>query len=72
MNVRTRKPAPAPVIDLGGRVAVIAEVNGRMVYKTVERVFPASKVKAAEVLRRHGFAGGWLIDGTGDREWVDA
>lgn len=61
------KPTPVPVIDAGGAVKVIDESGPVPRWKTVDTVFPASEVKAQEVMKRHGLTTAWLFDGTDKR-----
>lgn len=71
--MKTRKPAPLPVIDLAGAVKVIEENGSKPpVWKTLARVPAASEVNARRVLKAHGRSGGWLFDSLGGKRWVDA
>lgn len=70
MRTRTRKPAPPPVIDLGGRVAVIDATGEKPKWKVLARVPAASTENARRVARENGVTGVWLLDDLGGKEYV--
>jgi hypothetical protein len=68
--MKTRKPAPLPVIDLAGSVKVIDDTTAPPKWKTIGRVPAATVVNAKRVLKAHNLASGWLFNDLGEKEFV--
>ena len=65
------RPAPAPSIDLGGRVQIIDDSTTPPRWKTLARCF-ATTERARAIARQHNLPGVWLVDDYGDRHYVSA
>ena len=65
------RPAPAPSIDLGGRVQIIDDSTTPPRWKTLARCFATDK-RARAIARKHGLPGVWLVDDCGYRRYISA
>jgi|GEM_PF-4833934 len=61
----------APIIDLGGRIAVIDDTQDPPKWKTIAKIFPASRAKAIEVAIKNNLKSFWLIDDTGNKQYIN-
>ena len=73
MKVAKSKPAPPPVIDLGGWLCLIDTSGPKPVWKKLERLDAAmGEACVARALAKHKLAGAWVRDDLGDKWWVSA
>ena len=63
-------PEQPPVIDLGGKVAVMDLSVEVPTWNVIATVFPATRKRAIKALKANGLDRGWLFDQLGDREYI--
>ena len=62
-------PAPLPCIDLGATFQVIDDSTTPPRWKTLGRGYATRKAAQAFILQ-HQLAGIWMVDDTGDRQYL--
>ena len=67
---RSKKPAPIPNIDMGGRFCIIDTTGETPRWKVLERGF-ATRANAKRVARKHGLKSIWILDDLGGKELVN-
>jgi hypothetical protein len=67
---RYGKPAPLPIIDLGGRLRVIDDSTDPPRWKTICNLAPASEANAIKEMKRRGLRAAWLFDDIGDKRYL--